>query len=220
MTKSVEPASVVDEDMVGDFSSEEEVVLKPKGHNKHAPKAQFEVDIDAEMAVTINKGKGTDLFPVPDATWFGSQEFVLDDGPLTTLMVQTIDGNLKEFAHLKSMYITVYWRKAGGQSKGKPTQANVLKPSGLLYCATGGPDYILWVAADNCQKLSRRGMEQVLYRQLMRMGKEGIRDFDFRGFASELSKYGAEVPELASVVKSLRQLGFDDVLPAEDKQPA
>lgn len=194
-------------------------VMWSKGANKAAPtKKALEVTDYADLdVVSMPKGKGADAFPVPSPQDFGSYEY-MDTNELSAFVDGVIYQNEAQFKHLTKtkMEVQALWRKSGGTENGQPRRAKVLKPTDLLYHVTNA-DFIVWFAADHCQKMTRHQMEQLVYRQLLRMGKtkdgeRTIKPYDFHGFVAELHKYRADVPELAGIVTSLRQLGFEDVL--------
>lgn len=185
--------------------------------NKTAPK-KLPDDEFAEVFVDLNKGPSTTPIKVPDALDFGSGEY-MEGGMLGLVVTRLIDQNETDLGHLKGLDLTAFWKKQGGKTHGKNRLADVVKPTGLLYY-TLEADFVLWLAADHCQKMTRAELERLVFRHLLRMArdKDGactIRDYDFHLFAAEVRKYGVKAEGAQSLVNSLRQLGFDDVAEAE-----
>lgn len=207
-------------DVLEPTSDDEFNVLKEIGVNK-GPKAAPDVFFDAESAVGINKGKGTTVFATPIPTDFGSGEYVeAPDLQAMAVLLINQDAALSAAADWDIAYL---WKKEGGKAGDQPRMADVIKPSGLLRYATQD-DFMVWLAADHCAKMTRNEIEQIVFRQLLRVGKtkdgdRTLRDYEFRGFIAELRKYGHNARELGPVAEALSQMGLDEAMASFTEDP-
>ena len=186
--------------------------------NKTTPTKLPDDEFGSEFT-DLNKGTSSTPVKVPDALDFGSNEFI-EGGVLGFMVTRLIDQNETDLGHLKGLDLTTFWKKQGGKSHGKNRIADVVKPTGLLYY-TLEADFVLWLAADHCQKMTRAELERLVFRHLLRMARDkdgacAIRDYDFHLFAAEVRKYGTKAEGAQALVNSLRQLGFDDVAESEE----
>lgn len=182
------------------------------------PKKRNTVVIDDE-AISLNgpvKTPATSLYQVPQEIEFGSAEFLEElgktEGSLASLADHLI-ASKSHIGHLKFMDVRYYWKKKGGTSKGGKTLGKCIKPTGLLRQALD-TDFVVWLAADNCQGMSKHEVEAVLFHELCHAGRDDegnrvILGHDVEDFVAVIREYGLVSPELRAVGKAIKQLGFD-----------
>lgn len=107
-------------------------------------------------------------YPVPVP-----ERFVGDDGesvdyiPAGDLrpIVARLMCECPELAFLASHEVAVFWRKKGGERRGKKILGTCQHPTGLL-AHYAECDWIVWLAADNLKGASERVIEATLHHEL------------------------------------------------------
>lgn len=159
-------------------------------------------------------------FPVPTESRFGSGQFV--DSPEVAGVAADLLRKHDSLRHLRDLDIRYWWRKKGGERKGKSHLGDTLKPSGPLRFALDGATFLIWLAADHLEGWDAQRIEPLLFHQLLRCGVDENGDPykaapDFEGFVEELRAYGPWQADLRLAVKTVRQLPLDVALQAEDE---
>lgn len=161
------------------------------------------------------RAAGSSLYPVPvaDDFDFGTAEFKPDKA-LKALAGTLIDRH-PDLAHVKMLDVRFMWKRKGGESGGKAVYGKCVKPGGLLRHALSAADFVIWLAADQCQGFTRHQVEALLYHELCHIGrdedgKRSLVPHDVEAFASEVREYGLWMSDLRTFGKAVRQLALDE----------
>lgn len=113
---------------------------------------------------------------------------------------------------LNGYRLVYFWRKTATKRNGRPEFGRVSKPSGLTRHLTQAADFIVEMAADECQGLDNWTFEAALFHVLCHAGEDenenertgditytpGIQPHDLEMFEPELERYGFWSAELRS----------------------
>lgn len=152
-------------------------------------------------------------YPVPQDSDFGSADFLFEND-LAAMGGDLINGKAS-LAHLKGFEIHYRWKRKGGEASGRKTFGKLTKPSGMLRDYSGA-DFIVWLAADHCQGMSKHEVEAALFAQLCYAGKddEGNRTItppDLHTHIAVIREYGLVNSELRAAAKAMKQLSLPDL---------
>jgi hypothetical protein len=115
---------------------------------------------------TLVRGDAPDaLYHVPNVIDLGDEFGDANDiERIANALIASADHGL---SHLRDVSIGYLWKSKGGKSKGRPTLAKTVKPSGITAYLTDFA-FIVWVAADNVDAaaLTNWQVEALVYHEL------------------------------------------------------
>lgn len=172
---------------------------------------------------------GADVLPTPiertymppPAYVFGDAEF-LPAGDLARGAARLRAQYPDDLAALDDVEVTYLWRKAGGKSRGKAVLGKTTKLTGMARYLSGmldgePVDIVIWLAADHLSVRSDRGIEAVLYHELLHVGVTRDDDgettpvvlpHDWAGFAREIEVYGLHTEDARQVAPAFAQVAL------------
>lgn len=170
------------------------------------PMKSLDIDDDQLSFNGPVKTPATAQYAVPQDGDFGSGEFVAE-AALTDMCADLIQHK-NSLAHLKGMDVRVLWKRKGGVHAGKCSKA-----TGLVRHLTDA-DFFIWLAADNCQGMSKHEIEALLFEQLCAAGRDEngnrvIKQPDVVTYVEVIRQYGLVTPALKVMGKAVRQLSLE-----------
>ncbi len=156
------------------------------------------------------KPKPDPVFQGPTDKDFGEAEFI----PAPDIR----DIERLCFESIREAHLVYLWKRIGAE-KPRRILGKCRRPSGLLAFFSGA-DFVVWLAANNCQGLTKFQMEALVFHELKHAaildGKPVSIPHDWEGFAEEIQRYGLwkmdMVPIGEAVCKTLK-------LPFAEEQP-
>lgn len=149
-------------------------------------------------------------FPVPPESRFDDETGDFLVAPeLRKIAEELIGDHAFDFDFLRHAVIVYLWKKKGGKSGLKETLGKCQKPSGLLKHFANA-DFVVWVAADNCEGFTRKQITALLFHELKHAwrdedGKYVTVSHDFEGFAREVELFGDWKRDIARMREAFRQ---------------
>lgn len=161
-----------------------------------------------QVPLTPDRDPLDTIYKVPGDSDFGSYEWV-KDGKLGVIGASLIQkyANIK---HLECFDVEYYWRKRGGNVKRRKHYGDTQVTNGLFRQELE-IDYVIWLAADHCQGMTKRQIMATLYEQLCRAGidKDGNRCYlspDVSTFTAVVKEFGPQTAEQRYVGRVFQQL--------------
>lgn len=146
-----------------------------------------------------NAEKEANAFPVPADKHFDDEDAdYIDANDLREIATKLIEGDEKQFWHLKEISIRYAWKRKGGRFFGKCESVTGSKE----FLAGGKYNFLIWLAADNVRdsKLSREQVTALVCHEICHIAWKDNRvrlvTHDFEDFYYVVRKYGAILPDL------------------------
>ena len=175
--------------------------------------------VEADRPLTDIKREVWPLTPPEPESFIGDDDQTIEYQPAANLARRAFQliQEYPELAHVQGLEVRFLWRGSGGTSAGKRVLGKCSKISGAAryFSAeeTGVPaDVLIWLAADHLQHATDRGIEAVLYHELLHIGWDDEKDklvinaHDVEGFVREIERYGLHTGDLRRTEQAMRQL--------------
>ena len=143
------------------------------------------------------------------------QEFAEEDSeyvasPALEDMAREIIERLPGLGAAERATILYRWKRKGGESAGREVWGKCKKASQLERHLTDA-DFIIWLAADYCQRFGNQRIAALLHHELRHIGLDDkgrliIVGHEYEGFLADLEHYGAWSPGLTAMVGMAQQL--------------
>jgi hypothetical protein len=170
----------------------------------------------------ISGGDPEMRYQIPRGDDFAGEEFIKADD--LKAIGEALREECPEFEQLADVKIVYLWKYKGGGGA-RRILGKCTRPTGLLeYFADA--DFVIWLAADNCQFLTKWQIEAVVYHELLHAGVQDgepvIVPHAYEGFPQEITRYGfwkRDIQRLADATADVFKLPFDEPVQAEQQQP-
>ncbi|HQX61832.1 MAG TPA: putative metallopeptidase [Thermomicrobiales bacterium] len=165
----------------------------------------------------------TRLYVPPSALTFGDAEF-RPAPDLARGAAKLLEAYPEDLAVLNIVQPVYLWRKKGGMSAGKDVLGKTTKLSGMARYLSGyvdnePVDIVIWLAADHLAIRSDRGIEAVLFHELLHVGLKETDDeddvpapivlpHDWAGFRREIEVYGLHTEDARQVAPAFAQVAL------------
>lgn len=151
-------------------------------------------------------GEPDERFAVPTPGRFSTE--TLDAPDLAGIAAKLI-GRREAFKHLASVDIDYLWKRKGGTKAGVPVLGACVRVSGIWQAFTDA-QWVIWLAADNCQTFTNWLIQCNLIHQMLHAGEDengpALVGHDYEGFTKELEWCGAWTAGLTVMTRAVSQL--------------
>lgn len=121
------------------------------------------------------------------------------------------------FPHLHKPFnhtVEFFWKRVGGDAKGRMTLGACQKTPPLMRTMTRAR-WVIWIAADNCEGLTNREMEALIYHELLHTGmddkgKPKPQGHDLEEFRAVVEEYGFPFHDLRAFRDTVQLRLFAD----------
>lgn len=165
-------------------------------------------------------------FPIPDSLAFIDPAWVAAGGAANARNAPLLDycpaptiaeagktliaRHRTRFPHLHKPFdhaVAFFWKRVGGDAKGRMTLGTCQKTPPLMRTMTRAR-WVIWIAADNCEGLTNRQMEALIFHELLHTGMDDKAQPQPQGH--DLEEFRAVVEEYGFLFHDLR--AFRDVM--------
>lgn len=168
----------------------------------------------------LSGGDPEEPFAIPVAHEFGDEDWLFAEriAPIAEELI----ANYPCFQGLERLSIVYLWKRKGPE-KPRRLLGKCQRPTGLLhyFCKA---DFVIWLAANNCQGLTAWQIEALVFHELKHAGLDDdgpvLVPHDWEGFAEEIERYGLWKRDIEPIAKASAKaltLPFDTVL--RDEKP-
>ena len=165
----------------------------------------------------------TRLYMPPTSYAFGAAEFrpAPDLARGAAKLLAQYPDDLEALNVIQPVYL---WRKKGGTAAGKEVLGKTTKLTGMSRYLSGyvdnePVDIVIWLAADNLAIRSDRGIEAVLFHELLHVGLKEADDedeppaaivlpHDWAGFRREIEAFGLHTADARQVAQAFAQVSL------------
>jgi hypothetical protein len=168
----------------------------------------------------ITGGDPEAKFTLPTANDFGDADFIVapDLKVIGEALISGVNGRISELDEAKIVYL---WKRKGSESP-RRILGKCQRPTGLLEYFSGA-DFVVWLAANNCQGMTKWQIEAIVFHELMHAGwVDGgpvMVPHDCECFAADIQRYGFWKGDLEAIGKASQeamQLPFDMPAPKDE----
>jgi hypothetical protein len=161
----------------------------------------------------VTSGEPEAKFTLPGANDFGDADFILakDLEIIGEALISSVTGRMSELSEAKIIYL---WKRKGSE-RPRRILGKCQHPSGLLEFFSGA-DFVIWLAANNCQGLTKWQIEAIVFHELMHAGwvdgKPAMVPHDCECFAADIQRYGfwkSDLEQIGKVSQEAMQLPFE-----------
>ena len=151
----------------------------------------------------ITGGDPEAKFTLPGANDFGDADFLLGKD-LEVIGTALIEGAINRISELAEARIVYLWKRKGSESP-RRILGKCQRPTGLLEYFSGA-DFVIWLAVNNCQGLTKWQIEAIVHHELHHAGwVDGgpvMVPHDCECFVADIQRYGLWKSDLEKVAEA------------------
>lgn len=136
-------------------------------------------------------------------------------GPEIRAIAVALIAATPSLRHIAENRLTYLWKRKGGTSGGVAVLGKTISAGGLVRFVTGA-EFVIWLAADNCEGFTNYALEALVFHELCHVdlpdehGIQKLRGHDFEAFNDEVATYGAWKQDLERAKRTFAQLPLFD----------